>query len=64
MRTTATAIVTTDRIGNKAYVWADGVSVVKDGAGRMCWSLYRAEDNAYGAPGYFTTTLFDAIANV
>lgn len=54
---------TTDRFGNRAYVWPAGYAVVKDGAGRMCWSLYRPEDQADGVAGYFTTTLSDAIGS-
>ena len=63
----ASAIVTTDRDGNRAYVWPDGHHVARDGYGRMAWSLYRPEDNTPSrgtAPSYFTDTLGDAIGNI
>lgn len=63
MHTTATAVRTTDRYGASAYAWSDGTHIVRDGAGRMVWSLYRA-GNGTNACDYFTTTLTDALANV
>ncbi len=65
-RTRSNAIVTTDRDGNRAYVWPAGVSVAHDGYGRMAWSLYRPEDNEPAGgrmASYFTDRLSDAIAN-
>lgn len=56
---------TTDRQGNSAYAWPSGYAVVRDGYGRMAWSLYRPEDQAEDgrAAGYFTDSLTDAIGN-
>ena len=62
------AIVTTDRYGNRAYVWSDGNSVVQDGAYPMVWSLYRIEDKdtwTYAScNSYYSDRLFDAIGNI
>lgn len=63
-RTTATAVVTTDRYGFRAYVWADGVHIARDGYGRMRWSLWRPEERNDTACSYYTTTLADAIGNI
>lgn len=58
-----TAYITADRDGRRAYVWAAGYAVVRDGYGRMAWSLYRPENHENGTPGYFSDTLTDARLN-
>lgn len=63
-RTTATAVVTIDREGRRAYVWPDGAHIARDGYGRMCWSMWRPEDRDDAACSYFTTTLADAIGSI
>ncbi len=63
-RTTATAVGSTDREGRRAYVWADGAHVARDGYGRMCWSMWRPEGEIAEVVGADVTTLADAIGNI
>lgn len=61
MRTRASAIVTVDRWGNRAYVWPDGVSIARDGYGRMAWSLYLG---AGPVADFWADTLGECLANI
>ena len=55
--TRGNATVTADIYGARAYAWPSGYAIVKDGAGRMAWSVYYAGGD-HGA----TDTLAEALA--
>lgn len=52
---------TTDRLGQRWYVLADGTQVGRDGFGRMCWSVYYRDHMRDGIPSHgMTDTLREA----
>lgn len=46
---------TRDRNGRLAYVWPSGLTITRDGTGRLPWSVYRPGNTGYAGCAMYDT---------